>query len=112
MYIYLPGRYTPKTPPPNGTGGNFIGFVPVSVRSVRNITASSKGWALNSTFGNGDFNPAPWVFPNGTTLLMWRHLARVHMVRSPRIGAILGSSLRVPLYLIRVKSVASYIPTC
>eukprot|EP01044_Picomonas_judraskeda_P000583 COSAG03_NODE_26_length_19032_cov_87.110812_19_plen_309_part_00 len=82
--------YTPNAPAPNGTGGNFIGFVPVSVRTARNLTASGDNWKLNSTFGNGDFNPAPMVFENGTTLLMWRHLARVHMVRSPHIGATLN----------------------
>ena len=90
-HIYIiRSRYTPKAPPPNGTGGNFIGFVPVSVRTARSLTASGDNWKLNSTFGNGDFNPAPMVFENGTTLLMWRHLARVHMVRSPHIGATLN----------------------
>ena len=75
--------YTPKAAPPNGTGGNFVGFVPVSVSTSDSLTGK---WVLNSTFGNGDFNPAPFVFANGTTLLMWRHLARVHMVRSPDVG--------------------------
>jgi hypothetical protein len=73
--------YTPKGPAPNGTGGNFHGYVPVEV------AVSSAGvagpYVLNSTVGNGDFNPSPFVFPNGTTLLMWRHLARVHLVTAP-----------------------------
>lgn len=71
--------YTPAHAAPNGTGGNFKAYVPVSV----SVSSSLMGpWKLVSTFGNGDFNPAPFVFRNGTTLLMWRHLARVHMVRA------------------------------
>ena len=75
--------YTPAGPAPNGTGGNFKGYVPVSVSTADSLTGK---WTLNSTFGNGDFNPSPFVFRNGTTLLMWRHLARVHMVRAADIG--------------------------
>jgi len=70
--------YTPKAHPPKGTGGNFHGFVPVEIRSSDNLTSDS--WTLESTIGNGDFNPAGYVFPNGSTILMWRHLARTHMV--------------------------------
>ena len=75
--------YSPSGAPPPGTGGNFVGFVPVSVSTAATLTGE---WTLQSTFGNGDFNPSPLVFPNGTTLLMWRHLARVHMVRADDIG--------------------------
>ena len=45
------------------------------------LTKDSK-WSVIATLGSGDFNPSPLVFANGTTLLMWRHLARVHMLRA------------------------------
>ena len=92
--------YTPAAAPPNGTGGNFKAFVPVSVRTA--VSLASDRWSLESTFGNGDFNPSPLTFANGTTLLMWRHLARVHMVRAPDIGgpfAFNGSDSRCPVGL-------------
>lgn len=71
--------YTPKASAPNGTGGNFKGYVPVEI--AESESGSVKGpWTLKATIGNGDFNPSPFVFPNGTTVMMWRHLARVHLV--------------------------------
>jgi hypothetical protein len=72
------GGYTPKKPSPNGTGGNFRGFVPVEIASSDSLTSDQ--WKLEATVGNGDFNPAGIVFLNGSSILMWRHLARVHMV--------------------------------
>ena len=70
--------YSPSGAPPNGTGGHFHGYVPVEVRSSDNLTGDA--WRLESTIGNGDFNPAGFIFPNGSSVLMWRHLARVHLV--------------------------------
>jgi hypothetical protein len=69
--------YTPHAPPPNGTGGNFKRYVPVEIAQASSLTGV---WSLRATIGNGDFNPAPLLFPNGTAAVMWRHLARVHMV--------------------------------
>jgi hypothetical protein len=75
--------YTPSAAPPAGTGGNFKGPVPVQVaRGTGSLTAGAAAWRIQATLGSGDFNPSPLVLPNGTTLLMWRHLARVHMVRA------------------------------
>ena len=65
---------------PSHGGGRFSGFVPVEAASSSSLAGP---WTLRATIGNGDFNPSPLVLPNGTTLLMWRHLARVHMVRAP-----------------------------
>jgi len=75
------GGYTPNSAAPTGTGGNFKGYVPVEVAISPALTADDD-WRVVATLGSGDFNPSPLVFPNGTTLLMWRHLARVHMVRA------------------------------
>ena len=63
--------------PPNGTGGNFKGYVPVEIAASDKVAGP---WELKATIGNGDFNPSPLLFPNGTTVMMWRHLARVHLV--------------------------------
>eukprot|EP00937_MAST-01D_sp_MAST-1D-sp2_P007456 g7456.t1 len=76
------GGYTPRTSPPNGTGGNFKRFVPVEIRSAPTLT-DDHAWTLRATIGNGDFNPSPLLLPNGSALLMWRHLARAHMVGAP-----------------------------
>jgi len=67
------GGYTPNSAAPNGTGGNFKGYVPVEVAIGTALTAD-EDWRVVATLGSGDFNPSPLVFPNGTTLLMWRHL--------------------------------------
>ena len=77
--------YTPKASPPNGTGGNFKHFVPVEIASRSSLTGkdAAEKWKLEATIGNGDFNPSPLAMPNGSTLLMWRHLARAHMVSAP-----------------------------
>ena len=74
------GGYTSAGAPPNGTGGNFKHYVPVEIRSSPALTAAAGKWALRATIGNGDFNPSPLLLPNGSALLMWRHLARTHMV--------------------------------
>ena len=71
------GGYTPKATAPNGTGGNFRGYVPVEIAEADLVGGP---WTLKETIGNGDFNPSPLVLSNGTTLMMWRHLARVHLV--------------------------------
>ena len=73
--------YTSKASPPNGTGGNFKHYVPVEIASRSALSgAKEEKWKLEATIGNGDFNPSPLAMPNGSTLLMWRHLARAHMV--------------------------------
>ena len=50
--------------------------------AINSDLTADNAWSVVATLGSGDFNPSPLVFPNGTTLLMWRHLARVHMVRA------------------------------
>jgi len=39
-------------------------------------------WREVATFGFADFNPAPLILANGTTLLMSRHLATIHFLRA------------------------------
>ena len=63
-------------------GVGFSGPVPVTIFTAKTLTGA---WTpLPAPIGQGDINPAPLVFPNGTTVMMWRggdewyhvHLAR------------------------------------
>lgn len=57
--------YTPKQ-----GGGHFKGSVPVEIYVSKKL---SEGWTkIDHPIGEGDINPAPFVFPNGTTVMMWR----------------------------------------
>lgn len=66
----------------NGGSVGFSGPVPVTVFVSKTLTGKWK--PLAQAIGQGDINPAPLVFDNGTTVMMWRggdawyhvHLAR------------------------------------
>jgi hypothetical protein len=49
---------------------SFDGPVPVEIYHAQHLTGPWE--SMGTAIGQGDINPAPFVFPNGTTVMMWR----------------------------------------
>ena len=93
--LYSIGRANSSDPPrtdclngytPEGGGGGFRNAVPVDLMLSKNAsTLLDFDPPIPIPVGDGDINPAPFIFPNGTTVMMWRGgdaWFHVHLARS------------------------------
>ena len=73
---------------------SFVGPIPNSILRARSLTAAAAAWQrVPGNIGSGDMNPAPFVWPNGTVVMLGRDClpssppctrADVFLARSPR----------------------------